>query len=109
GDYCVTGCRYAQADRSADGAGHCGARRPETRPEMNLGLTGKSALVLAASKGLGRASAYALAAEGARVMIGSRRACQLGKTASDLREQTGADVRSVPVDVTDAAQCAAIF
>src|SRR5882724_8457293 len=76
---------------------------------MDFGLTGKSALVLAASKGLGRACALALAQEGARVMIGSRDTAQLEKTASDLREQTGADVRSVAVDVTDPAQCTAIF
>jgi 3-oxoacyl-[acyl-carrier protein] reductase len=76
---------------------------------MDFGISGKSALVLAASKGLGRASAAALAAEGVRVMIGSRDKAQLEKTASELREQTGGDVRSMPVDVTDAAQCAAIF
>jgi 3-oxoacyl-[acyl-carrier protein] reductase len=76
---------------------------------MNFGISGKSALVLAASKGLGRASATALAAEGVRVMIGSRDSAQLEKTAGELRAQTGADVRSMPVDVTDPAQCAAIF
>jgi 3-oxoacyl-[acyl-carrier protein] reductase len=76
---------------------------------MNFGVSGKSALVLAASKGLGRASATALAAEGVRVMIGSRDGAQLEKTAAELREQTGAEIRSMPVDVTDPAQCAAIF
>jgi 3-oxoacyl-[acyl-carrier protein] reductase len=76
---------------------------------MNLGICGKAALVLAASKGLGRACALSLAQEGARVMIGSRDAAQLSATASDLREQTGADIIDMPVDVTDPAQCAAIF
>jgi 3-oxoacyl-[acyl-carrier protein] reductase len=76
---------------------------------MDLGLTGKSALVLAASKGLGRACALALASEGARVTIGSRDTAQLQKTADKLRKQTGADVRAVPVDVTNPDQCQAIF
>ncbi len=39
---------------------------------MNLGLHGKVALVTAASKGLGRACALALAAEGAQVVIAAR-------------------------------------
>ncbi len=39
---------------------------------MNLGLHGKVALVTAASKGLGRACAQALAAEGAQIMIAAR-------------------------------------
>ena len=39
---------------------------------MDLGLQGKVALVLAASKGLGKASASALANEGANVVIGAR-------------------------------------
>ncbi len=75
---------------------------------MNLGLEGKSALVLAASKGLGRASALALAQEGARVMIGARDVVCLEQTAAELRELTGADVRAFPVDVTHPAQCEAI-
>jgi 3-oxoacyl-[acyl-carrier protein] reductase len=75
---------------------------------MNLGLSGKSALVLAASKGLGKACALALAQEGANVVIGSRDFDRLETTAQELRDQTGADVRAVPVDVTVPAQCAAV-
>jgi NADP-dependent 3-hydroxy acid dehydrogenase YdfG len=44
----------------------------QRRLDMDLGLREKVALVLAASKGLGRASAAALAAEGAAVTIGAR-------------------------------------
>jgi 3-oxoacyl-[acyl-carrier protein] reductase len=69
---------------------------------MDLNLKNKTALVLAASKGLGRACAAALRAEGANVMIGSRDRAQLEKTASEL------GVRSMPVDVTIPAQCEAI-
>jgi len=70
---------------------------------MDLGLKGKSALVLAASKGLGRACAATLAGEGANVMIGSRDRVQLEKTAAEI------GARSFPVDVTDPAQIQAIF
>lgn len=76
---------------------------------MNLDIAGRSALVLAASKGLGRASAHALAAEGVRVMIGSRDGARVEQTARELREATGGDIRAVAVDVTDAAQCTRAF
>jgi 3-oxoacyl-[acyl-carrier protein] reductase len=76
---------------------------------MDLGIRGRSALVLAASKGLGRACALALAREGSNVMIGARDESQLAKTAAEIREQTGAEVRAQPVDVTDASQVKAIF
>lgn len=75
---------------------------------MELGLRGKSALVLAASKGLGRACASALAAEGAHLMIGSRDRAQLENTAAEIRQQTGSDVRCLPVDVTKPEECRAI-
>ena len=54
---------------------------------MNLGLTTKSALVLAASKGLGKACALALAREGASVMIGARDPCSPRTTAAEIREK----------------------
>ncbi len=71
---------------------------------MELGLSNKVAVVLAASKGLGRAAAEALAAEGARVVIGSRNTEELEKTASQISQKTGSQVIAIPVDVTDAAQ-----
>ena len=72
-------------------------------------LESGSGRVLAASKGLGRACAFALAREGANVTIGSRDLVQLAKTAAEIREQTGADVRCQSVDVTDASQVNSIF
>ena len=70
---------------------------------MDLGLDGRVALVTAASKGLGRATATRLAAEGARVMVSSRGADQLARTAAEIAEATGAQVDSCPADVSDAA------
>lgn len=64
---------------------------------MDLGLAGKVALVTAASKGLGRASAQALVGEGASVAINSRDAERLRSTAAEL----GDDVLALPADVTD--------
>jgi 3-oxoacyl-[acyl-carrier protein] reductase len=69
---------------------------------MDLQLTGKVALVTAASKGLGRATATQLAAEGARVMISSRGEEQLAKTAAEITAATGAQVEYCPADVADA-------
>jgi 3-oxoacyl-[acyl-carrier protein] reductase len=70
---------------------------------MDLELTGRVALVTAASKGLGRATATQLAAEGARVVISSRGADQLARTAQEIADATGAQVEHCPADVSDAA------
>lgn len=69
---------------------------------MDLKLNNKVALVLAASKGLGRAVAMALSAEGARVIIGSRNKYELKKTAAEISLQTGNEVIAIPVDVSKA-------
>jgi 3-oxoacyl-[acyl-carrier protein] reductase len=65
---------------------------------MDLGLEGKVALVTAASRGLGRASAHALAEEGAKVAVNSRDPERIRATAAEL----GTDVLALPDDVTDA-------
>jgi 3-oxoacyl-[acyl-carrier protein] reductase len=66
---------------------------------VDLGLSGRPALVAAASKGLGRASALALAAEGARVAICARDGDALEETRKVIAEETGAEVVAVPADV----------
>jgi 3-oxoacyl-[acyl-carrier protein] reductase len=68
---------------------------------MDLGITGKVALVAASSKGLGRAAAEALAAEGAKVVITSRHADELARTAAEIRSLPGTgDVHTLAVDLT---------
>lgn len=68
--------------------------------EVDLGLNEKVALVVASSKGLGRAVAFALAAEGARVVVSSRDREALSKTAAEIRRATGAEVHHQAADLT---------
>lgn len=69
---------------------------------MELGLQGKVALVTAASKGLGFASALALAQEGAKVAICSRTEESIQTAAKTITEVTGAEVLPLAGDVTSA-------
>ncbi|WP_396624252.1 SDR family oxidoreductase [Luteitalea sp.] len=71
---------------------------------MDLGLTGKVAMVGGASRGLGFAVAKALVAEGAQVSIASRDAARIDAAAEALRAATpGAQVLAVPGDLRTAA------
>lgn len=67
---------------------------------MDLGIAGKVALITAGSKGLGRASALALAAEGVRVVISARGADALRITEADIRAAGGQAI-GVVGDVTE--------
>lgn len=67
---------------------------------MDLGLNGRVALVAASSRGLGRAVANGLAAEGAKVMISARDETALAQTAGEIREATGAEVDYYATDLT---------
>ncbi|HZT30297.1 MAG TPA: SDR family oxidoreductase [Bryobacteraceae bacterium] len=70
---------------------------------MDLGIRGKAALVCAASKGLGKACAFSLAREGARVTIVARGAEALEAAAEEIRRATGSPVITVAADITSAA------
>lgn len=71
---------------------------------MELGIRGKVAVVAAASQGIGKAIARALAEEGARVAICARTKATLEAAADEIARATGAEIFSMPVDVTVADQ-----
>jgi NAD(P)-dependent dehydrogenase (short-subunit alcohol dehydrogenase family) len=77
---------------------------------MDLGLTGKVAVITGASEGIGKATALAFAREGAKVAICARRGDVLGETAQEIRTTTpGAEVLDVPTDMTQAEQVEAFM
>ena len=70
---------------------------------MDLGIKGRTAIVCGASKGLGRACAEALAAEGVNLVITARNAEVLETTAKEIRERFKVDVTAAPGDITTQA------
>lgn len=70
---------------------------------IELGLKGKVAVVTAASKGLGRACAWAFAREGARLAISSRDGEATEAVAAEIRSETGAEVLALQADVASPA------
>jgi len=67
---------------------------------VDLGLRGKVALVAASSKGLGRAVARELAAEGASVVMCARGGEALESARREIVDETGADILAVAADVS---------
>jgi len=66
---------------------------------MDLGISGRSAIVCASSKGLGKGCAMALAQAGCRVVVNGRDAARANATAEEIRAATGATVTVVAGDV----------
>ena len=75
---------------------------------MDLGLRGKVALVAASSKGLGRAIAEELAAEGAHLVICARGKEALEETADSIRQRSAVKVVDVAADVSDPEDAARV-
>ncbi len=76
---------------------------------MDLGIRGRTAIVCAASKGLGRACAMSLAREGVDLVITARTADVLERTAAEIRSATGVRVTPVAGDIaTEAGRRAAL-
>jgi 3-oxoacyl-[acyl-carrier protein] reductase len=72
---------------------------------VNLGLDGKAALVGGGSRGLGRATAEVLAAEGMRVAIFARNLERCESVAAEIAAATGADVIALSADAGSAEDC----
>lgn len=68
---------------------------------MDLGLKGRTAIVCAASKGLGRACAEALAAEGVDLVLNARSLEPLEKTAAEIAKTHKIAVKAVAGDIAD--------
>ncbi len=75
---------------------------------FSFDLRGRVVLVTGASSGLGRRFAGILAASGARVVIGARRAQQLDALADEI-VRAGGEALAVPMDVTDEASIIAAY
>src|SRR6266581_7495666 len=69
---------------------------------MDLGLSGKVAVVTGGSEGIGRAAARSLGREGARVIVCARRADVLERAAADVAEETGAEIVPIAANVSQA-------
>lgn len=67
---------------------------------MELGLKGKNALITAASRGLGRASALALAHEGARIAVAARNIDTTEGFLDELRAAGAEKAVAVQIDLT---------
>jgi len=67
---------------------------------MDLGIAGRTAIVCASSRGLGRACATALAAAGVRVVVNGRNPAVLERTRSEIAAATGMEVIAVAADLS---------
>ena len=76
---------------------------------MDLGISGKSAIVCASSRGLGRACATALAQAGAKVAINGRDEALLERVRDEIAAETGAEVIAVAGDMSSAEGRAALL
>ena len=76
---------------------------------MDLGITGRKAIICASSRGLGRACAQSLAEAGCEIVINGRDKTVLEATAAEIRTSTGAKVTAVAGDVATAAGQNALF
>ncbi len=76
---------------------------------MDLGITGKTAIVCGASKGLGKGCAVSLAKNGVNLVLNARGKDALEATAEEIRKATGVTVATVASDVTSEAGRAAVL
>jgi len=75
---------------------------------MDRSLRGKVALVAGAGPGIGRATALALAQDGADVVVAARRAAPLAELADEVARESAARCIAVPTDIADLEACRAL-
>ena len=122
GRSCRPGCGAGARPRIAagappvdDAAGTAGARRARARDDMggrsvmDLGIAGRRAIVCAASKGLGRACAEALAENGVALVVNARGSEALEATAEAIRSRHRVPVTAVAADITTPEGRAAVL
>ena len=71
---------------------------------MELGLSGRTAVITGGSKGIGRAIARGLASQGVKLVLIARNAETLEKTAEDIRKESGVAVVAARADITSTEQ-----
>src|SRR5687767_12344771 len=76
---------------------------------MDLGIAGRSAIVCASSRGLGRACAVELARAGVRLLVNGRDADRLEKVRQEIADETGAEILAVAANLTTEAGRAALL
>lgn len=76
---------------------------------MDLGIKGKTAIICAGSRGLGRGCAEALAAEGVSLVLNGRNIESLAETATYIRSTYGVDVTEVAADIGSESGRAAVL
>jgi len=76
---------------------------------MDLGIAGRTAIVCASSRGLGRACAFALAEAGCHVVVNGRDAAVVQATADEIKAKTGVKVMAVAADLATPEGQAALF
>ena len=76
---------------------------------MDLGIKGRRAIVCGGSRGLGKASAFSLASEGAEIWLAARSEGPLAEAAEEISGQTGVAVHTIAADVTSEDGRAAIM
>jgi 3-oxoacyl-[acyl-carrier protein] reductase len=75
---------------------------------MDLGISGRTALITGAGRGIGRAIALTLALEGVRVLLVSRTPLELEQVACEIRDAGGA-ADAFPLDITNGQEVADFF
>lgn len=76
---------------------------------MDLGIAGRTALITASSKGIGKACAMELASQGTNIVMCARGRAQLEQAAEEVRAVARGEVTAIPADLTSAKDIDALI